>query len=194
MNNLYIVSFFKAVCDACPGLALNVYETQRAKKVLTVEQHRAVYEATGCYIGVKANVDTVGRTPEGCTRLSKFINVWVSENKWNQLGPHGAIGSASALVYMNPRIILHMFHLVTQKKWDELAPWSSMLDRLINEGLAPFTAKGYTDTAYDRLMGVATGFLSMSIRSRGPYTSANEDDVRQLRAWMEAHTPELMDL
>ena len=189
-----VVPFFKAVADACPGRGLTIYETMRTKKALSVEQHRAVYEVTGCYLAVKANADTIGRTPEGCEQLSEFINVWVGESDWIRLGPHGAIGCASALVYMNPRVLLHMFDLVLRKEWDELQPWAALVGRLVNEGLAPFRGKGFTDTAYDRLMGAATGFLTMSVRSRGPYTSATDEDVRQLRAWMEANTPELLEL
>jgi len=194
VDDRHVVAFFKAVTAACPGLALTIYETLRAKKALRVDQHRAVHEATGCYLAVKANANTVGDTPEGCRQLSEFVNVWVGENEWSRLGPHGAIGCASSLVYMNPRAVLHMFDLVLQKNWDELQPWTDMVVRLINEGLAPFGEKGFTDTADDRLMGVATGFLTMSVRSRGPYTSATDEDVRQLRAWMEANTPELLKL
>ena len=104
------------------------------------------------------------------------------------------MGSASSLVYMNPRVLLAMFELVQQKKWDELQPWTDKVDRLFNEGLAPFEEKAFTDTAHDHLMGVTSGFLSMSVRSRGPYTSATEEDVDQLRAWMKANTPELLEL
>jgi dihydrodipicolinate synthase/N-acetylneuraminate lyase len=194
LEDRHVVPFFKDVTDACPGLVLTIYETLRTKKAMTVDQHRAVHETTGCYMAVKANANTVGRTPEGCEQLSEFVNVWVGEDEWNRLGPHGAIGCASSLVYMNPRVLLAMFELVKQKKWDELQPWTDAVDRLINEGLTPFVDKGFTDTADDRLMGVTTGFLTMSVRSRGPYTSATDDDVQQLRAWMQANTPQLLEL
>ena len=62
------------------------------------------------------------------------------------------------------------------------------------QGLAPFIEKGFTDTAFDHLMGVATGFLTMNVRSRGTYTSATDEDVQQLRAWMKVNTPELLHL
>ena len=194
LDNRQVVPFLKEVTEACPGLALSLYETLRAKKALTVDQHRAVSEATGCYVAVKANAGTVGSTPEGCRQLSEFVNVWAAENDWSRLGPHGLIGSASALVYMNPRVVLHMFDLMRRQKWDELNPWTDMLDRLVQEGLRPFTEKGYTDTAYDRLMGITTGFLTMSVRSREPYISVTDQDVHELRAWMEANTPELLKL
>ena len=194
MDDRQIIGFFEDAVEPCPGLALTIYETLRAKKALKVEQHRAIYEATGCYRAVKANANTVGCTPEGCRQLSEFVNVWVGEGLWPSLGPCGAIGCASALVYANPRFILHMFELLQQKKWDELKPWADMVERLGEEGLQPFTEKGYTDSAYDHLQGLATGFLSMNPRSRGTYLSATDEDVQQLRAWMAANMPEFLQL
>jgi dihydrodipicolinate synthase/N-acetylneuraminate lyase len=194
IDNRDVVVFFRAVTEACPGTGLTVYETLRAKKALTVEQHREIYEATGCYLAVKANAGTIGRTPEGCRELSEFVNVWVGEDEWSRLGPHGVNGCASSLVYTNPRFLLQMFELLQQKMWDRLQRSTDIVCRLFNEALTPFVEKGFTDTALDRLAGVSSGFLSMSVRSRGPYTSADEEDVRQLRTWMKAHTPELLDL
>lgn len=187
-----IVKFFKEVTGACPGLALSVYETLRSKKRLTVEQHRAIYEETGSYVVVKSNADTIGCTPEGCAALNQFVNVWVGERLWSDLGPHGAIGCASALVYMNPRVILHMFNLLREKRWDELARWTALIQKLDNEGLAPFAARGFTDTAYDHLQGLVAGFLKMKPHSRGPYVSCTDEDVQRLRSWMHENTPELL--
>ena len=194
MDDREINRFFEDVVGSCPGLALTIYETMRARKALTLEQHRAVFEVTGCYYAVKSNSNTIGCTPEGCRQLSEFVNVWVGEELWSSLGPCGAIGCASALVYANPRVILHMFDLLQQQSWEELKPWTDMLGRLNEEGLRPFTEKGYADSAYDHLQGLATGFLSMNPRSRGTYLSATDADVRQLRAWMAANIPEFLEL
>jgi len=189
-----LIRFVKEVASACPGLAISLYETTRSKHSLTVEQHRAVLEAAPAYMALKANAGTVGCTPEGCAALSEFVNVWVGEGRWSDLGPHGACGCASSLVYMNPRIILHMFELLQAKRWEELGIWTDCIERLHSGGLAPFTEKGFTDTAYDHLLGRVAGFLTMHPRSRGPYVSATEADVAQLRAWMEANVPELLEL
>jgi hypothetical protein len=123
--------------------------------------------------------------------LSEFINVWVSETKWDELGPHGAIGCASALIYTNPRLILEAFRLLQEKRWDELGEACDFLRRL-KTGLAPFREKGFQDMALDHLQGSASGFLKMHPRSRGPYTSCSPDDVAQLRSWMEQNVPEML--
>ena len=189
-----VVRFFSDSVRACPGLALTIYETMRAKKALTVEEHRAVADNTGCYLAVKANENTVGCTPEGCRQLSEFVNVWVSEELWSELGPCGAIGCASALFYTNPRITRLMFDLLRQQQWDELRPWTDKVERLIGEGLKPFTDKGYTDTAYDHLQGLVAGFLTMHPRSRAPYVSATPEDVEQFRRWLAENMPEFLKL
>ena len=188
-----ILPFFKNVADACPGLAICIYETTRAKKILTLEQHRAIHEAVPAYQAVKANADTLGSTPQGCRQLSEFVNVWVHELLWGELGPCGAIGCASALVFMNPRVILEMFRLLQEQNWDELAKWSKILQKHEN-GLEPFAAKGFEDSAYDHLQGTVAGFLKLNPRTRGPYTSCTESDVGQFRSWMEANVPELLEL
>ena len=193
LDDRQIVPFFKDVVSAAPDLAMTIYETTRAKKVLTVEQHRAIHDATGTYVAVKSNTDTVGRTEEGCAALSEFINVWVGEADWARLGPHGASGCASALIYMNPRYILRMFELLKMKDWDALATCCELIHRH-DEGLAPFTERGFTDTAYDHLQGLVTGFLEMSPLSRGPYVSCTEEDVKELRASMQKNVPELLQL
>ncbi|MFV2067892.1 MAG: dihydrodipicolinate synthase family protein [Pirellulales bacterium] len=188
-----IVPFFKEVANACPDLAVTIYETTRARKCLTLDQHRAIHEAVPAYQAVKSNGGTFGCSPEGCKQLSEFVNVWVAEVLWSELGPFGAIGCASALVYMNPRVILAMFRLLQDGNWDELARWCEIV-RKHHAGLAPFAAKGFEDSAYDHLQGTVAGFLKMHPRSRGPYVCCTEEDVAQLRCWMAQHVPELLEL
>lgn len=188
-----VVDHMSAVAGSCPTLSVSLYETTRCKKVLTLDQHRAIHKAVPAYQAVKSNSNTIGRTEEGCAALSEFVNVWVGENEWSRLGPHGAIGCASALVFMNPPVILHMFDLLRQKQWDELKVWTDRLDLHDDVGLAPFAERGFTDTAYDHLQGLVAGFLQMHPRSRGPYLSATEQDVEQLRGWMQQHVPQLLE-
>lgn len=188
------VTFFQDVADACCGLALSVYETTRAKKCLSLDLHRQIYDRVPSYLGVKANVGTVGATPAGCAALSEYLNVWVSENRWSELGPLGANGCASALVYMNPRVILNMFELLMKKDWNSLERWTAKVTRLHTEGLSPFAAKGFQDSAYDHMLGLVAGFLSLDPRSRPPYISATWDDVAKLRSWLELNMPEFLEL
>lgn len=190
-----VVRFFAEVSAAAEGLSVSLYETMRAKKALTLAQHREVKKAVPAYLNVKAGEGTPGHTEDGCAALSEFVNVFVSEVSWAELGRSGAIGCASALVYMNPRVILRMWEHLRGKRWAELERECANLKRYYAGVIIPLAEKGYTDTAFDRLQGRACGFLKTSLWSRGgPYRSAAEEDVQMTRAWLEAHWPEFLKL
>jgi hypothetical protein len=57
-----------------------------------------------------------------------------------------------------------------------------------------FESRGFTDTAFDRLGGVAGGLLKCSLRCRGPYPFATPDDVELLRRWYRKNFPEMLIL
>jgi len=192
VGSAQIVPFFEQVSAAAGGLPLSIYETTRAKVALTLEQHRAIHEAVPNYMMVKANAGTIGAEAPGCAALSEIVNVFVGESLWASLGPHGAIGCCSAFVYWNPIVCLAFWKEVEAHNWNEVAK--------INEQLAPlfeflgteFAARGFHDTAYDRLGGIASGFLKTSLRNRGPYPSATESDLRILRDWYAINYPEML--
>jgi len=188
-----ILPFLQQVTDAAPGIPLSIYDTGRAKKTLSVDQHRSVHQAVPHYVMTKATGPSVGATPEGCESLSEFVNVFVSEVSWATLGPKGAVGCCSAMVYWNPRLVLGLWSLLRLKQWGELAerlkPFAALHQFLFDT----FAPKGFTDTAYDRLVGLCTGFLKTSLHNRCPYPAATQADVDMLRQWCREHFPELLE-
>ena len=189
-----IAPFFKTVADAADGLPLSIYETPRCKHALTLEEHRSIKDVVPSYIMVKANAGTIGATPDGCAALSELVNVFVSETRWTELAPRGARGSCSAMVYWNPRLTLNLWSSVESDDWVAVKMLHARIAALHAFLHAEFGSKGFTDTAFDRLGGVACGFLETSLRSRGPYPSATRDDVRILREWCREHFPEILHL
>jgi 4-hydroxy-tetrahydrodipicolinate synthase len=189
-----IVPFFKEVADASGGLPMSIYETTRAKKTLTLDQHRAIKDAVSSYMVVKANADTVGRTPDGCVELSKFVNVFVGENEFAQLGRLGAKGGCSSLIYWNPRVILSLWQHVERHDWANADATCLKIDQLFTFLGKTFGPRGLADTALDRLGGTTGGFLKCGLRSRGPYPHATHEDVETLRNWYREHFPEILVL
>jgi dihydrodipicolinate synthase/N-acetylneuraminate lyase len=187
-----IVPFFQQVSKAANDLPLSVYETTRSKVTLTLEQHRELSRALPNYQMVKANAGTIGASPDGCSALSEFANVFVGESLWQTLGPKGALGACSSMVYWNPKVCLNLWHAVESQDWDAVAAQSQPVSRLFQFLHAEFGTKGYTDTAFDRLGGLASGFLKTSMRSRGPYISVTPQDVDKLRAWYDREFPEMI--
>ena len=189
-----ILPFFEEVSNASGNMPLSIYETTRAKRALTLEQHRTIHDVLPNYSMVKANAGTIGSTPDGCEALSEFVNVFVGESLWASLGPRGARGGCSSVVYWNPRVILALWKEVEKKNWPVVDKCQESLEPLFQFLASEFAPKGFTDTAYDRMGGVASGFLKTSLRSRGPYPSATDGDVATLRNWYEVNFPEMLEL
>ncbi len=189
-----VMEFFKQVAVAADGLALSIYETTRAKRTLTLEQHRAIKDALPQYVMVKANANTLGCLPDGCAALSDFVNVFVGEHLWAELGRRGARGCCSSMVYWNPRLVLALWKEVEEQDWSAVDRRCQKIKNLHEFLHVQFGAKGFTDTAFDRLGGLATRFLKTSLRSRGPYPSATQEDVQTLRGWYNQHYAEMMEL
>ncbi len=189
-----IVPFFESVAIAANDLPLSIYETTRSKRTLTLDQHRAIKDAVPSYEMVKANVGTIGATPEGCAALSELVSVFVGEARWAELGRVGAAGSCSAMVYWNPKFILDLWSHVENQNWTEVDAVHVRIVSLHKFLFQQFGYREFTDTAYDRLGGIALGILQTSLRSRGPYPSVTTEDVKTLRAWCQAHFPEMIPI
>lgn len=188
-----VVPFFKEVAAAGEGLALSIYENLRTKKALTVEQHRAIKDAVPRYTMVKATSGTVGHTREGCRALSGFINVFAGEDTWDTLGPLGAIGCCSSLVYWNPTVILGMWKDLQSKNWPALKESCRKLRAVLDFYSEAFAGRGFLDSAADRLGAATNSVLKVPLRCRGPYSSATAEDVETLRRGYDEYFPEMLE-
>jgi dihydrodipicolinate synthase/N-acetylneuraminate lyase len=190
-----VLPFFKDVASAIGSrIAFSIYETGRAKKKLTLDQHRAVKETAPNYLMVKANDGTVGVTPQGCQALSEFVNVFASEDRWATLGPLGLKGGCSAFVYWNPRYVLSLWNHLGRQDWPALAACCQDLQRMLDFLFTEFGPRGFPDSAWDRLGARACGFLDLPLECRKPYPSPTLADVEKLRAWYRQNFPQMLEL
>jgi dihydrodipicolinate synthase/N-acetylneuraminate lyase len=189
-----VLPFFREVAAAANGLPFSIYETARAKKCLSIEQHSEIHRALPQYTMVKANGGTIGVTPEGCQALSSFVNVFAGEPEWARLGPYGVRGSCSAMIFWNPWVVLAAWRSLEQRDWPALQAAGRKITELHDFLIHAFGAKNFSDTADDRNVARATGFLGTSLRTRGPYGYASENDVVIVRQWLEKNYPEMLEL
>lgn len=188
-----IVPFVQEVARASGGMALSLYDTRRARKRLKLDQHRAIKDAVPQYLMVKSTAGTIGATPHGCARLARFVNVFVGETRWADLGPRGAAGSCSSAVYWGPRFVLDLWKQVESQRWRAVQAGCAKLGKLFDFLFQSFGARGFTDSAYDRLGGIASGFLKTSLLCRGPYPHPTREDARLLRAYLSRQFPALLE-
>ena len=190
-----ILSFFRDVSTACNHLPLSIYETTRSKVALTIDQHREIKNELPNYMMVKANAGTVGNTIEGCESLSEFVNVFVGEGNWQELCPHGASGACSSVVYWNPRVCLKYWNLINQDPHGAATlNLAGKFQELFQFLGSEFEPRGFTDTAYDRLGAIVSGFLGTSQNNRAPYISPTDQDAQIWRAWYVENFPEMLKL
>lgn len=187
-----VTPFFRSVAKAAGDLPISVYDTLRCKKRLTVAQHQEIHQAVPTYLMVKSNAGTVGDTPEGCAALSEFANVFVPEVRWQELVPHGAAGACSAMVYWRPELVLGLWQWMRSGDALRATPLLKKTKSFHDFLFAQFGPRGFTDTAYDRLVGTAVGILETSLPCRGPYPHANAADQDTVRAWCSENFPELL--
>lgn len=192
IGDAQIVPFVKDVVRASGGLPLSVYDTGRARRVLTLDQHRAIADAVPQYLMVKSTAGTLGATPDGCMRLSRFLSVFVGETRWADLGPLGASGGCSSAVYWGPRFVLGLWERVEAKDWTSVDAGCAKLGRLFTFLFETFGDRGFTDSGYDRLGAIASGFLRSSVGHRGPYPHPTPADVECLRTYYARHFPEML--
>lgn len=189
-----IVPFFKAVGDEAGDMAVSVYETGRAKVKLTIDQHRAVKDAVPRYIMVKSNEGTLGHDAKGCAELSKFTNVFVGEDAWAELGPHGAVGCCSSVVYWNPKFMLDQWAALKARDWARLQGGCDRVSAMFKFLFDSFGKRGFTDTAFDSLGGKVTGFLKTSFYRPGPYSHGDDKDLQLWRNWCKTNWPEFLNI
>jgi len=193
VGRMAIETFLREVSSASGGLPLSLYETTRCKVTLSIEQHKELHDQLPNYLMVKSNAGTIGSTQDGCRALSEFVNVFTGEGDWENLGPHGVRGGCSSMVYWNPQVCLALWRAVEEGDWESVRQQARPVSTLFAFLHDEFGTQGYTDTAFDRLGGLASGFLQTSMRIRSPYASVLPAEVEKLRSWYATEFPEMLD-
>lgn len=188
----FVIDFFKDVMAEVSPMVLSVYETTRSKKILSLQQHKQIKEKVPGYLMVKANSDTLGDSVYGCGELSKFVNVFVGEHRWAELGPAGAQGACSSLIYWFPHFTSKLWKSVASEDWATVKKGCTAISYLFDFLGEQFKGRGFTDSAFDKIGGAVDNFLSGGLVCRRPYPHGDFNDVLALRKWCEKNYPEFL--
>ena len=126
-----IVPFFKEVVDASGGLPLSVYETTRAKKTLTLDQHRAIKDAVPSYLWSRRMPAPWAVRPRVAKHYPKWSTCLSARHMFGELGRVGARGCCSSVVYWNPRVTLELWQQVEQQDWASRRCHMSAANRIV---------------------------------------------------------------
>ena len=112
--------------------------------------------------------------------IEHVISYWMIFQKFES----PALGGFAVFAHWVPFLLFSVYAGALADRFDRL-------DAFLGDY---FGSRGFTDTAYDRLGGVASGFLSSSLANRAPYVSPTEEDVKALQDWYREHFPEMLQL
>jgi len=190
-----VVGFFEDLAAACPNMPIMFYDNfVRAKRTITEELLKVIVDRVPALVGIKTDTSPAAGGREKVPAFSNYVSVFVPEHMLADMTPRGARGCCSAMVYMNPKLILHYYRLCSEGRLDEALPIQEKLKELLTVGLMPFTELQYADTAYDRMLGLVAGFLGTSYRTRKPYRGTCPEHVVRLRDWLARNFPAALDL
>ncbi len=191
LNDEEAIAFFRDVAAAAGDLPLILYDTERAKRRVSVELFCRLKEVAPTLIGCKYGGDDL----DALARLIQAlpgVRFFVGEHLLPDGMKLGARGNYSSQAYLYPPFMLEYYRLCTEGRWDQIAPMQAALRRFYSEGIQPLRDRGMVDSAIDRVFGTVLGFLRCGLRCQPPYVHATQDDVDALRAWMRKHTPILL--
>ena len=190
-----ILQYFRDVSAASAGLPIIHYNIPRAKNYLTGPDYRSILEVAPNLIGVKFTFagSHFGQLQQAL-RLTPELAFFVAEDLLVTAMQLGARGSYSSVVCMNPLFMQRMFDLAEARQWDAAMEMQSRLVSFFSEleDLAGELGMGDIDPVADKGLGVASGFVAGHSRTRPPYIGWNNDQVQQVRLWLQRHYPELL--
>jgi len=88
--------------------------------------------------------------------------------------------------------LLQLWQDVREGRWPQAEAACAKLKALFAFLGKTWEPRGFVDTSFDRLGGVAGGFLYTSLRCRAAYPHATEQDVEAWCAWCREHFPEML--
>jgi len=195
MTEPEVMQFFKDVHAAVPDLPIISYNVPRTKRFFLGPDYVKIREVLPNLIAVKFTF-AGGHFADlqEAVRLNPGLKFYVGENVLVSAMAIGARGSCSSIVYTNSGLVLKMYALAKEHKWDEaLAMQSRMvaffagMDEIMSE-----LGVGGIDPVADKGLGLAAGGIVGHPRTRAPYIGWSEENVRKVRDWMKTKFPDFL--
>lgn len=190
VNDRELLGFFSDLYRACPEMPLVHYNIPRAKRFLSGPDYLRILEVAPSLVGVKftfagSNFSALQRAMLTTPQLSYFVG----EDLLVSAIMLGARGSYSSLVCTNPEFMLALYNHAASGHWTEALKMQTAAVRFFDEvsSLVESRGEGTSDAVFDKGLGVASGFLVGSARTRAPYIGWSEETIAVVRRWLQDH-------
>ena len=192
LSDQEVMQFFKDISHACPGLPFTHYNTANAQPVLTGADYHRIASEVPELIGTKVpSGDSF--TWQNLTALSpELAHMGAPEMSLPTIMMYGARGCYSSFVFVAPELILRLYRLCKERKWEETIPIAQRIAAFCRDAILPLINKGYSDSALDKAMAELSGVLLPSSAPRPPYRALQPEDMDFLHRTMMEQYPEFV--
>ena len=106
----------------------------------------------------------------------------------------GARGSYSSLINTNPEFMLSFYDHAANGRWKEAIKMQQAATQFFADAVAFIEARGEgcIDPVFDKGVGVASGCVLGSQRTRAPYIGWSDETVTAMRAWLQENYPQFL--
>lgn len=174
-----------AVADPVP---IVLYNPPHAKTVCSAEQLASFANATPGLVGVKVAGDDAFYRQMATS--APQLSVFAPGHEYAHARRLGAAGSYSNIACLEPAGALAWERQMTEDPEGAETFGARIMDFFACH-LVPLRARGYSDTALDKVLAAIGGWAPVGTRVRWPYSSAPDEVVAALAPLTRAALPEL---
>ena len=187
-----VLTFFRDISTACPGLPIVHYNSGRARRVLQGKEYRRLAQEVPELIGTKIISNDVFEWAEVTSLAPDLAHFAAGEVNLAVSMMYGAVGHYSALIFVALDLMLRLYRLCEQERWGETAAIEKRIAGFFRDVVIPFAQKGYTDTALDKAMAEVSGLLLPFGLPRPPHRGLSSEDMAEMRALFAESYPEFI--
>lgn len=190
-----VLQFFADLHSACSDLPIVHYNIPRAKKFLGAGDYKRILDVAPNLVGVKYTFagSNFGALQE-CLITLPQLSFFVAENMLASGAMLGARGTYSSLIGTDPSWMLKMYDHCANGEWNEAIAMQKTAHHFFEEAAAFVLARGEgaIDPVFDKGLGVASGCVTGSQRTRAPYIGWNDETVLAMRDWLAQNYPQFL--
>ena len=184
--------FFKDISQACPSLPIIHYNSGYANRQLDGPAYNRIAGEVPELIGTKFISGDAFTWLKLTAQSPQLAHMTAPEMSLPVTMMYGGRGCYSALIFVAPELILRLYHLCVDRRWEETIPIVKRISAFSVDAILPLAGKGYNDTALDKAMAEISGVVLPAGAPRPPYRALSAEDKQFLQTKMIKDYPEFV--
>lgn len=189
LNDDEVIAFYATIAERNPELAICVYDNKASGRVIGEDLWPRLLKAVPAIKGAKFTYEGQSLLPR-IREVDPGFKYFATEGTFRPMSRLGISGVTAWISYCVPAIIRDQWNAVRNQDWEAFAAAEKRLD-ILHDIKAEVRPKGYRAGIIDRLMGLASGFLTPEFHHvLRPWRSVDPADVAHVRSRMGAELGE----